>query len=463
MPLILIVDDEKNMRRVIAAHLEREGFDCLEAESGERAVEVLAEESPDCVLTDLRMPGMDGMELLRHLSATRAGTPVVMLTAHGTVQTAVEAMKVGAFDYLTKPFDKSELVAIVQKAVRSRDLDRREPAATAGDELVVDGGDSPSRNPQMKALFALVDRVAKSPTTVLITGESGTGKEVIARRLVERSDRAAAPYIRVNCAAIPASLVESELFGHEKGAFTGAVAGKPGRFELADKGTLFLDEIGSIPLETQVKLLRAIQEQEFERVGGVRTLRVDVRLVAATNVDLREEVAAGRFREDLYYRLNVVHLRLPPLRERMEDLDTLVETFVARFNRRLGRKVRGVDTEVWARLRAHPWHGNIRELENTIERAVLLAEEDVIRVGDLPEELSVRTKTIAPLANTSGDSLDLKDASRDAAARVEIEMIGAALRRTGGNVTQAAKLLGLSRKGLQIKMKDYGLERQSGD
>ncbi len=462
MPLVLIVDDEKNMRRVIAAHLEREGFDYLEAESGERAIEVLAEESPDCVLTDLKMPGMDGMELLRHLAGTRPDTPVVMLTAHGTVQTAVEAMKVGAFDYLTKPFDKSELVAIVQKAVRSRQLDRREPAAPLGD-VVAESDSSPSKNAQMKALYALVDRVAKSPTTVLITGESGTGKEVIARRLVERSDRASAPYIRVNCAAIPASLVESELFGHEKGAFTGAVAGKPGRFELADKGTLFLDEIGSIPLETQVKLLRAIQEQEFERVGGVRTLRVDVRLVAATNVDLREEVAAGRFREDLYYRLNVVHLRLPPLRERMEDLDALVESFVARFNRRLGRQVRGIDADVWARLRAHPWHGNIRELENTIERAVLLAEGDVIRVADLPEELASRTRATAPTAAAPGDSLDLKDASRDAAARVEIEMIGAALRRTGGNVTQAARLLGLSRKGLQIKMKDYGLERQSGE
>lgn len=452
-PLVLIVDDEKNIRRVIGAHLEREGYETVEAESAEEGLAALDRDNPDCVITDLRMPGLGGMELLNRMAERESAPPVIMLTAHGTVQNAVEAMKAGAFDYLTKPFEKEDLIAVVAKALRAGVAAGAEPEASKADAVE-------TRNVAMRSLYALVDKVAKSPTTVLITGESGTGKELIARRLHERGDRADKPYIRVNCAAIPATLVESELFGYDKGAFTGAQHSKPGRFELADKGTLFLDEIGAIPLETQVKLLRALQEQEFERVGGIRTQRVDVRLIAATNVDLKEEVAQGRFREDLYYRLNVVHLRLPPLRERMEDLELLVGRFLDRFNRRLGREVRDLEPEAWGKLRAHPWHGNIRELENSIERAVLLCDGATLGVEDLPEELRLPSHRPAAALGAVGD---LKDAARDAAARVEIEMIVSALKKTGGNVTRAARELGLSRKGLQIKMKEYRLDRATGE
>ncbi|MBZ0271315.1 sigma-54 dependent transcriptional regulator [bacterium] len=455
---ILVVDDEKNIRRVLRATLEREGYDVVEAESGEEALAILSRERVECVLTDLRMPGIDGMEVLARSLAADRELPIVMLTAHGTVNTAVEAMKRGAFDYLTKPFDKDELLASVARAVRQRDLARSEP-----DEPV--GG--ASRNAAMRSLYAMIDKVAKSPTTVLITGESGTGKELVARMLHERGDRADKPYIRINCAAMPATLVESELFGYERGAFTGAVGSKPGRFELADKGTLFLDEIGTVPLETQVKLLRAIQEQEFERVGGVSSIRVNVRLVTATNVDLRQEVAAGRFREDLYYRLNVVHLRLPPLRERTEDLDMLARQFIERANKRVKKRVTGIGPDAWARLRAHAWPGNIRELENVIERAVLLAEGDTIAASDLPDELAHAApgpgSRAVPAPGAEAAGFDLKQASREAAARVEIELIGAALKKTRGNVTQAAKILGLSRKGLQIKMREYGLDRDANE
>ncbi len=453
MALVLVVDDEKNMRRVVSAHLQKAGYDAIEAEDGASAIELIRKNKPDCIISDMKMPGMSGMELMAVILKIDKDLPVVMLTAHGTVETAVQAIKLGAFDYLEKPFDKNHLNAVVARALKSRELSQKEPSNSAAIS---------SQNERMQALLDMVDRVAVSPTTVLITGESGTGKELIARRLHEQSDRAKKPYIRINCAAIPSGLVESELFGHEKGAFTGAISSKPGRFELADKGTLFLDEVAAIPLETQVKLLRAIQEQEFERVGGVRSTKVDARIIAAANVDLKEEVGRGTFREDLYYRLNVVHLKIPPLRERPEDIRDLVDTFIHRFNKKLSRGVKSISPQAYARLRAYDWPGNIRELENAIERAVLLARGDEIAESDLPEEAAGRVLPSAPRQETPLG--DLKEASRDAAVRVEIEMIVAALKKTGGNVTQAAKLLGLSRKGLQIKMREYELDRkQHGD
>ncbi len=454
MTRVLIVDDEKNMRRVVSAHLQKAGHNTCEAADGTSAIEMLSREKPDCVISDLRMPGMSGLELLPILLRIDRDLPVVMLTAHGAVETAVQAIKLGAFDYLEKPFDKDHLNAVIAKALRARELSQKEPSGSMNAVI--------SRNEQMQALLDMVDRVAVSPTTVLITGESGTGKELVARRLHEQSDRAKRAYIRINCAAIPAGLVESELFGHEKGAFTGAVSSKPGRFELADKGTLFLDEVGSIPLETQVKLLRAIQEQEFERVGGVRTTKVNVRLIAATNVDLTQELSNGNFRQDLYYRLNVVHLRIPPLRDRIEDIKDLVGAFIFRFNRKLSRNIQGISPQAMARLRGYKWPGNIRELENAIERAVLLSRGEEITEEDLPEEIMASSsRPLAPIEPRMGD---LKEASRQAAGRVEIDMIVSALKKTGGNVTQAAKLLGLSRKGLQIKMREYDLDRkQIGD
>src|SRR5688572_2992036 len=384
---ILVVDDEPNLRRVLRAQLERDGYDVHTAEDGEQALALLREHHIDLVITDLRMPRLDGMELLRRIAAFEDPAPVVMITAHGTVDTAVEALKTGAFDYITKPFDQAEVRTIVRKALRTQDLSATEASRPIHDIIEGVRYGIIGRSQSILDLYAVLDRVAGTPTTVLITGESGTGKELVARALHENSNRRDKPFIKVNCAAIPRDLMESELFGYERGAFTGAVTSKPGRFELASGGTLFLDEIGSIPVEMQVKLLRALQESEFERVGGVRTNRVDVRLVAATNTDLKKEIAAGAFREDLYYRLNVVPIRLPPLRERREDVPHLVQHFVRKFDARLRKHVSRIEPDALAMLLDHPWPGNIRELENVIERAVLFCDGDALRAIDLPSDL----------------------------------------------------------------------------
>ncbi|NJK87981.1 MAG: sigma-54-dependent Fis family transcriptional regulator [Myxococcales bacterium] len=364
---VLVVDDETNLRKVLSAHLRREGYEVLTAADGAEALELMDREAVDVVLTDLRMPNVDGMVLLEELTRRYPGRPVVMLTAHGTVDTAVSAMKLGAFDYLTKPFDKDELHLVIAKAFASSQLAIQEPEGEPHGRFGLIG-----KSAGLEDVFRTIDKVAASPSTVLITGESGTGKELIASALHANSPRRGKPFIKINCAAIPRDLIESELFGYERGAFTGAVSSKPGRFELADEGTLFLDEIGEIPLEMQVKLLRALQESEFERVGGVATTRVDVRLIAATNVDLTAEVAAGRFREDLFYRLNVVPICLPPLRERRNDIPLLVEHFLAKYRARLQKDVHRVSSDAMERLSAYDWPGNVRELENVMERAVLL-------------------------------------------------------------------------------------------
>src|ERR1700754_3962501 len=319
---VLIVDDEPNLRKILAAQLSRDGYDVLLAEDGEQGLALLREHHIDLVVNDLKMPKVDGMTLLREALAEQPELPIVMITAHGTVDTAVEALKLGAFDYLTKPFDKDEVRQIVGKALKTREL--------AGEEATTEGKEAEGarfgiigQSSGLTELYAVLVRVADSPSTVLITGKSGTGKELVARALHDHSSRRGKPFIKVNCAAIPKELIESELFGYERGAFTGAVSSKPGRFELANGGTLFLDEIGEIPVEMQVKLLRALQESEFERVGGIKTTRVDVRLIAATNRDLNTEIEAGAFREDLFYRLNVVPMRLPPLRKRTGDIPLL--------------------------------------------------------------------------------------------------------------------------------------------
>jgi len=466
---ILVVDDEPNLRRVLRAQLERDGYDVHTSEDGEQALSLLTEHHIDLVITDLRMPKVDGMELLRRISALEDPMPVVMITAHGTVDTAVEALKMGAFDYITKPFDQEDVRTIVRKALRTQDLSATEasrPSLTGGLQAGRYGiiGQSPS----LLELYAVLDRVADTPTTVLVTGESGTGKELVARALHENSSRRDKPFIKVNCAAIPRDLMESELFGYERGAFTGAVGSKPGRFELATGGTLFLDEIGSIPVEMQVKLLRALQESEFERVGGVKTIRVDVRLVAATNTDIKKEIAAGAFREDLYYRLNVVPIRLPPLRERREDVPLLVEHFVRKFDARLSKNVTRIEPEALQILSEHPWPGNIRELENVIERAVLFCDGDALRPIDLPSELNPRTPDPpatapvpkSPLPASPSHSDGLKEQVKAAMSRLERELIVKALEQTGGNVTHAARLLKISRKGLQLKMKELGLRER---
>jgi two-component system, NtrC family, response regulator AtoC len=477
---VLIADDEPNLRRVLIAQLARDGFEVHAVEDGEAALALLAEHHIDVVISDLRMPKLDGMGLLKKIVADYPDLPVIMITAHGTVDTAVEALKHGAFDYVTKPFDRAEFQRVVSKAAKLREL--------SGEHYIGSSLEERGRfhligeSPVMRDVYQVIERVADTPSTVLITGESGTGKELIARALHEHSGRRDRPFIRVNCAALPPELIESELFGYEKGAFTGAVTSKPGRFELAHSGTLFLDEIAEIPASMQVKLLRAIQESEFERVGGIKTIHVDVRLVAATNRSLPAEIARGRFREDLYYRLNVVNLQLPPLRERQSDIPLLVEHFLRRFNTRLRKNVNGVDDAALALLSAHEWRGNIRELENAMERCVLFASSERVGKDDLPPEIRARSATREPAEGASlKDELNppsaeglreimeslaeeggLKEAVREATGRIERDLILRALKQTGNNVTHAARMLKISRKGLQLKMKEHGLREENG-
>jgi DNA-binding NtrC family response regulator len=446
---VLIVDDETNVRKVLATLLEQAGYQTTRAGGGEEALELVRAQDPDLVLTDLRMPGMDGMELLGRLRAEFPEIPVLMLTAHGTVQTAVEAMKRGAHDFLTKPFDKKQVVETVGLAVGRAERSRLEfqgPLSSDHDCGIV------GRSAAIESMRALVRRIAPSPTTVLITGETGTGKELVADAIHGLSDRSGGPLVKINCGALPENLVESELFGHERGAFTGAERAKPGRFELADGGTLFLDEIGELPPPVQVKLLRVLQDGVIDRVGGTSPTRVDVRLVAATHRDLKKEVEEGRFREDLLYRIGVVEVRVPPLRERSDDVPLLVEFFLDKHARRLHRDRPRIGPAAESALAVAPWPGNVRELENAVERAVLLAEGPDLGPGDFGLGGARSDRTPAPTG-----SRDLKSTARAAAAQAERRLITETLDETGGNVTRAAERLNLSRRGLQIKMKELGL------
>jgi DNA-binding NtrC family response regulator len=432
------------------------------------------------------------MEVLRTAARTFPQVPVIMITAYGSVGQAVEAIKAGAFDYIEKPFEQDSIRTIVDKAIGQAAANRMAPRATlyhaadAGGRFGLVG-----QSAEITNIFAIIEKVADTPSTVLITGESGTGKELVAKALHEHSGRKGGPFIKINCAAIPKTLMESELFGYEKGAFTGATSSKPGRFELADGGTLFLDEIGEIPVEMQVKLLRAIQESEFERVGGLKTIKVDVRLVTATNRDLEQETQRGNFREDLYYRLNVVPLQIPPLRKRTGDIPLLVTHIIKKFNERLRKSISGVSDDALAALEAHTWPGNIRELENVLERTILFSKSDRIERTDLQlagaqdtghaaahaPPAAITTGSMPAIAVPAGDDDDdepgggehlgspsgsLKDIVRAETSRVERELILKALDETGGNVTQAARLLKISRKSLQMKMKELGLRDKEG-
>ncbi len=469
---ILVADDEQNLRRVLVALLRREGHEVVQAASGLEAIERLAD--VDVVITDLRMPGADGMEVLRTASKNHPHVPVIMITAYGSVGQAVEAIKAGAFDYIEKPFEQDSIRLIIDKAIGQASANRLAPRQTLYSMAETGKYGLIGQSPEMHSIFAVIEKVADTPSTVLITGESGTGKELVAKALHEQSSRKNQPFIKINCAAIPKTLMESELFGYEKGAFTGATSSKPGRFELADGGTLFLDEIGEIPVEMQVKLLRAIQESEFERVGGLKTIKVDVRLITATNRDLELETQRGNFREDLYYRLNVVPLQIPPLRLRKGDIPLLVQHIIKKFNERLKKTITGIADDALAALEAHAWPGNIRELENVLERTILFSKGDRIERVDLqlvgqaiPEPPRTTTNDSGSMAPITDDETDadnpaevsgsLKDAVRAETARVERELIVKALDETSGNVTQAARLLKISRKSLQMKMKEFGL------
>ncbi|MFQ5780680.1 MAG: sigma-54-dependent transcriptional regulator [Nitrospiria bacterium] len=446
---IQIVDDKESMRHSLARLFSEKGHEVIESASGEEALGSFQETESDLVITDLQMGGMTGLDLLREIKKRAPLTQVMVITAFGTVESAVEAMRQGAFDYLLKPFSLAEIETKADKALEQRRLltENRFLRETIQGRF----GKIIGHSPKMQQVYRLIEKVAPNTAPVLILGETGTGKELVAREIHNKSPRAERPFVTVNCGAIPENLIESELFGHEKGAFTGAVTSKKGRFELAEGGTLFLDEIGELPLHLQVKLLRFIQERELERVGGTKTTKVDVRLIAATHRDLKEEVQARRFREDLYYRIRVIEIHLPPLREREEDIVELGAHFLRKFNHELHKDVQ-FPSEIIDLFSAYHWPGNIRELENMVERAVVLADGDTIRIEDLPSEIH---SIPAPI-----DSSETPSETKGMADRIEAmerEMIRKTMEETQGNQTQAAKILGLHRSSLQYKLRKYGL------
>ncbi|MCK9274591.1 MAG: sigma-54 dependent transcriptional regulator [Syntrophales bacterium] len=455
MAKLLIVDDEKNMRLVLGAMLKKEGYEVFSAGNGIEALNVLEKNSIDSVVTDLKMPHLDGLGLLEKIGEEYPLIPVIIITAHGTIANAVEAVKQGAFDYITKPFDQEDIKNIVSKAVKTKTLNEGELVAeSSGSGLPEIIGTGPA----MTDIYEIVKTVAPTTTTVLVQGETGTGKELVARAIHRQSYRSSGPFIKINCAAIPETLMESELFGYEKGAFTGAASRKPGRFEQAHNGTLFLDEIGELPKDMQAKLLRAIQDQEFERVGGLETIKVDVRLIAATNRDLRKDVKTGQFREDLYYRLNVLPVELPPLRERKEDIALLLQYFLDKFNRKLNRNIESVELDLVECCRNYSWPGNIRQMENLMERLVLLAKDTVLHAANLPPEIRYTSRAESVQAHCP-DTSSFKDILKERTESIERIMIANVLEECNGNVSQAARKLGLSRKGLQLKMIKYGLRK----
>ncbi|MCX6357489.1 MAG: sigma-54 dependent transcriptional regulator [Candidatus Aureabacteria bacterium] len=445
--VILIVDDEKNAREGLARALKGPGRRIFLAASAREALDLLGGERADLVLTDLRMPGMDGLELTRQIRKTRPEVIIILLTAYGSVQTAVQAMKEGAYDYLTKPLNLDELEMVVRQAIASR-----APSEEAGGEKI---GAIIGASPRINEIKLIIRQIAPTRTTVLIEGESGTGKELIAQAIHGLSERAAGPFIAVHCAALAEGVLESELFGHEKGSFTGASRRHIGRFELADRGTLFLDEVSEMPAGTQVKLLRVLQEQQFERVGGTETIKVDARLIAATNAHLDALIVQGRFREDLYYRLNVIRIAVPPLRSRREDIPALVSAFFAEFNAINKKHVRGLDGEAMAAMTAYGWPGNVRELRNCVEGLVVLAHGEVVGRADLPRKLrEAAGQEAVPPSDPSGrasapDDMTIKGA--------EQRMIRDALAKAGGRKTEAAKLLGISRRTMHRKITKYHL------
>lgn len=453
-PNVLIVDDEENIRRILEAMLVAEGYRVLSARNIAQAREFLKHDTVQVVLSDLKLDREDGLSLLRWIREENFAAPVIILTAHGTVDSAVDAMKQGAFDYLSKPFERSELTRTIHKAVLTYQFQSQ--SALQSTVPTVGGFPMIGQNEKMLKIYALTEKVASTDATVLITGESGTGKELIAQMLHERSPRKNQAFIKINCAAIPSTLMESELFGYEKGAFTGAVGSKPGRFELADGGTLFLDEIGEMSVEMQVKLLRVLQDKRFERVGGLRTIEVDVRLITATNKDLESEVKEGRFRQDLFYRLNVVPVALPPLRARPDDIPPLAAFFVKKFSEKLKKSTPTLPAESLELLAQFPWPGNIRQLEHVIERLMVMNEGAAISPEHLPDDiLEYEEQRFLEMQGSGGGSL--KEQVKEATRRIEKRAIEEALVETSNNVTQAARRLNISRKGLQLKMKELGL------
>jgi two-component system response regulator HydG len=447
---VLIVDDEQNARRGLQKLLEQEGFTVQTAGDGAEAMELLGAQVPDVVVTDLRMPKMDGLELLRRVKATHEDLPVLVVTAFGAIESAIEAMREGAEDYLQKPVQLDELIIALESALKHRKV-REEVRVLRGRlENKLRPANIVGESPAMQAVFKTVAQVAPTRASVLITGESGTGKELIAQAIHDGSPRRSGPFVKLHCAALAESLLESELFGHEKGSFTGAAGRREGRFKQADGGTLFLDEVGEIPPGIQVKLLRFLQERTFERVGSNETLKVDVRVIAATNRRLEQEVREGRFREDLFYRLNVVSIEMPPLRLRPSDILLLAEHFLKKYARENGKEIDGFAPDAIARLSEYGWPGNVRELENVIERAVVLAEESRVGAGALPTSLSASVHTGVPIPGSTF-------------ADIERHAIVSTLEAVGWSTTRAARMLDLSVRTIQYRLHQYGLARRSVD
>ncbi len=449
---ILVVDDDVVVQKALRRLLETRGFLVTTCGSGIEALRASKDEDFSVAFVDLKMPEMDGMEVIRRLRGKKPGMSIVMITAYGEISTAVEAMKQGAFHFMTKPFDNEEVLELASSAVtQSREsYASRPPQKRRGSALV---GESPA----MQAVFSLIERVAPTDSTVLITGESGTGKELVARAIHDGSPRASRPLVPVNCGSIPENLLESELFGHVKGAFTGALYSRPGRFSLADKGTIFLDEIGDMSPHLQTKLLRVIQEQAFEPVGSTKTLQVDVRVIAATHQNLRKLIEEKKFRMDLYYRLNVIQIQLPPLRERIEDIPLLCDHFLKTFNQRLRGSITGFDDEAMGYLNGYTWPGNVRELENLIERLVILKGEGAIGLDDIQDRYMDQGPDVSP------PTMSLPSEGicfRTAVSRFENELITQALQRTHGNKNKAADLLRLNRTTLVEKIKRRRLESE---
>ncbi|GAC1359807.1 MAG: sigma-54 dependent transcriptional regulator [Polyangiales bacterium] len=449
MRRILVVDDEENLRLVLRTLLKRAGYEVDVASTGEEALEKVESFGPDVVLTDVRMPKMSGMDLLAALRAKNSPATVIVMSAYGSVDLALEAIKAGAYDYVAKPFKPDESLLTRRKA-EERELLRRENRQLREeirrehkfDEIL-------AKSAVMMEIFRTIGKIADYKTTVLIVGESGVGKELVARAVHRRGNRVNGPFVAINCGAIPENLLESELFGHRKGAFTDANADRRGLFEEATGGTLFLDEIGELPLPLQVKLLRVLQEETIRRLGDTKDVKIDVRIVAATHRDLQAEVKAGRFREDLYYRLNVLPLTIPPLRDRKEDIPLLIDHFIARNNTRLGTSIRGLDADARKALIDYAWPGNVRELENTIERAMVLADADTLHAPDLPERVREARDPVQMQLATG--ELSIKKTTRI----IEEVLIRRALQKTKGNRTRAAEVLEISHRALLYKLKDY--------
>ena len=444
---VLVVEDEEKLRRVIELQLKTAGYEVEQAGSAEEAFK--RADRADVILTDLRLPGQSGLELLTSLRNQDSRTPIIVMTAFGSIETAVEAMKAGAVDFLPKPFSLDHLMTVIDKALEIKNLrtENRELRAELSQRYEFDN--IVGRSEAMREIFATIDRVAPTRATVLLCGESGVGKDMIARAIHHHSPRADRPFVKINCTALPENLMESELFGYEKGAFTGANASKPGKFEQADTGTVFLDEIGDVPGSIQVKLLRILQEREFERLGSNKTRHIDVRVLAATNVDLRAALEQGTFREDLYYRLNVLPMNIPPLRDRKEDIPFLANHFIRKFRKDMGSRVESISEGAMERLLGYPWPGNVRELENVIERSMVLAGGSVLEPADIKLDMAPKARAAAV------DSFLPDGVTLD---QYEQSIIKEALNRANGNKSQAARLLGLTRNALRYRLTQMGIE-----